>query len=79
MTAQGVEERRAEVRKYRSNPEYKKRIDDERRERKKKDNPDPPVNPWSIIIPISPIGLPEYDDGERFDLRFPYAEKVSGI
>ena len=52
-----MEERRAEVRKYRSNPEYKKKVDDERRERKKLENPDPPVSPFSIIIPLPPFGM----------------------
>ena len=28
----------------------------------------------NIIIPINPIGIPKYDEGERFDLRLPYAE-----
>ena len=32
---QDVEARRAEVRKYQSNPEYKKKVDDERRAKKK--------------------------------------------
>lgn len=26
------------------------------------------------IIPLIPIGLPEYDGGERFDLRLPYVD-----
>lgn len=28
----------------------------------------------NIIVPINPIGIPKYDQGERFDLRLPYAE-----
>jgi hypothetical protein len=28
----------------------------------------------NIIIPLNPIGMPKYDNGERFDLRLPYAE-----
>lgn len=28
----------------------------------------------NIIVPLNPIGVPKYDDGERFDLRLPYAE-----
>jgi len=27
------------------------------------------------IIPIIPVGLPEYDGGERLDLRLPYVDK----
>eukprot|EP01035_Chromulina_nebulosa_P024650 gene24650-32102_t len=29
----------------------------------------------NIVIPINPIGIPKYDNGERFDLRLPYAER----
>ena len=29
--------------------------------------------PWQII-PLIPIGMPEYDGGERFDLRLPYVD-----
>jgi hypothetical protein len=29
----------------------------------------------NIPIPVNPIGIPKYDDGERFDLRLPYAER----
>ena len=35
MLLQDVEARRAEVRKYQTNPAYKKEVDDERRARKK--------------------------------------------
>ena len=28
----------------------------------------------NIILPASPIDVPKYDEGERFDLRLPYAE-----
>ena len=28
-----------------------------------------PVPKFGIIIPIAPFGMPEYDGGERFDLR----------
>ncbi len=28
----------------------------------------------NIVIPLNPIGIPKYDNGERFDLRLPYAE-----
>jgi hypothetical protein len=28
----------------------------------------------NVIIPLNPIGMPKYDNGERFDLRLPYAE-----
>lgn len=107
LCLQKVLDRRAEVRKYVTDPAYKEKIDTERRERKKAENPDPPINPFSIIIPLPPFGMqashpliatcsnkfilagmssavllrsehcrPEYDDGERFDLRSPYAEKA---
>lgn len=29
---------------------------------------------WGIIIPIAPFGMPEYDGGERFDLRLPHVD-----
>jgi hypothetical protein len=29
----------------------------------------------NIPLPMSPIDIPKYDDGERFDLRLPYAER----
>lgn len=28
----------------------------------------------NIVIPLNPMGMPRYDNGERFDLRLPYAE-----
>ncbi|KAA6420469.1 MAG: hypothetical protein FRX49_09630 [Trebouxia sp. A1-2] len=56
-----VEARRAEVRKYQTNPAYKKQKKDE-------------VPKWGIIIPIAPFGMPEYDGGERFDLRLPHVD-----
>lgn len=34
-----------------------------------------PEPKWGIIIPIAPFGLPEYDEGERFDLRLPHVDK----
>ncbi len=29
----------------------------------------------SFIFPASPIDIPKYDNGQRFDLRLPYAER----
>lgn len=29
----------------------------------------------NVIIPVNPMGMPKYDNGERFDLRLPYAER----
>jgi hypothetical protein len=29
----------------------------------------------NIIVPLNPMGIPQYDNGERFDLRLPYAER----
>lgn len=29
----------------------------------------------NVVIPLNPIGMPKYDNGERFDLRLPYAER----
>ncbi len=33
-----------------------------------------PAAQFGIIIPIIPVGIPEYDGGERFDLRLPYVD-----
>lgn len=30
---------------------------------------------FNIILPVNPINIPKYDNGERFDLRLPYAER----
>jgi hypothetical protein len=67
---QEVAERRAEVKRYASDPVYKKQVDDERRKNKPKIE-EPPL--FSIIVPLFPLGIPEYDQGERFDLRGEYA------
>lgn len=29
----------------------------------------------NVVVPLNPIGMPKYDNGERFDLRLPYAER----
>ena len=29
---------------------------------------------FGIIIPLAPFGMPEYDNGERFDLRLPHVD-----
>lgn len=29
----------------------------------------------NIVLPLSPIDIAKYDEGERFDLRLPYAER----
>eukprot|EP00963_Diacronema_lutheri_P010509 scaffold1060_cov385-Pavlova_lutheri.AAC.27 len=50
--------------------EEKKRKDEERA---KKAMDDPPLG--SIIIPIAPFGMPEFDGGERFDLKGPYCDE----
>merc|ERR1739848_102542 len=42
-------------------------------ERKKFEGYDEPKN--SIPIPLNPIGMPEYDGGERFDLKAPYCDE----
>jgi len=28
----------------------------------------------NLVIPVNPIGIERFDEGERFDLRLPYAE-----
>lgn len=47
------------------------------REQEKLDNPEPK---FGIIIPLAPFGMPEYDGGERFDLRVsPHTPRTSPI
>ena len=71
----GVYERRAKVKKYMNDPEFKKKCDEENRQKflakKAEEEPEPK---FGIIIPIIPVGIPEYDGGERFDLRLPYVD-----
>ncbi|CAK0782841.1 hypothetical protein CVIRNUC_006036 [Coccomyxa viridis] len=70
-----VVERRGKVRKYNTDPEYKKQVDDDKRERAKAQRKaDPPVSLFDIVIPLAPFGIPEYDLGERFDLKGPYCD-----
>lgn len=70
-----VKDRRARVTRYMKDPEFKKVIDEENRkkflEKKAAEAPEPK---FGIIIPLIPIGMPEYDGGERFDLRLPYVD-----
>jgi hypothetical protein len=35
----------------------------------------PPSRFGTFEFPLNPIGMPAYDNGERFDLRLPYAER----
>jgi hypothetical protein len=37
--------------------------------------PGPSRTGFSIPIPVNPIGIERFDEGERFDLRLPYAER----
>mmetsp|Transcript_19051 Transcript_19051/g.31875 ORF Transcript_19051/g.31875 Transcript_19051/m.31875 type:complete len:236 (+) Transcript_19051:2330-3037(+) len=30
---------------------------------------------FNLVVPVNPIGISQYDEGERFDLRLPYAER----
>lgn len=57
---QSVNERRAEVRKYATDKEYKKRIDEERKKAKPKKE-DPGLS--GIIIPLPPFGNSDMDNG----------------
>jgi hypothetical protein len=70
-----VKERRAKASKYLNDPEFKKICDAENRAKfkaaREAEGPEPK---FGIIIPIIPVGLPEYDGGERFDLRLPYVD-----
>lgn len=72
---QEVVERRAKVKRYNTDPKYKEEVDNEKRERAKAmKEPDPEVKFGSIIIPLAPFGIPEYDLGERFDLKGKYVD-----
>eukprot|EP00607_Mallomonas_marina_P008142 CAMPEP_0182425062 /NCGR_PEP_ID=MMETSP1167-20130531/11397_1 /TAXON_ID=2988 /ORGANISM="Mallomonas Sp, Strain CCMP3275" /LENGTH=183 /DNA_ID=CAMNT_0024605395 /DNA_START=70 /DNA_END=621 /DNA_ORIENTATION=- len=33
------------------------------------------VTGFNLVVPVNPIGIPKFDEGERFDLRLPYAER----
>lgn len=71
----GVKARRAKASRYLNDPEYKKVCDEENRKKfKAKMEAMGPEPTSGIIIPILPIGIPEYDGGERFDLRLPYVD-----
>ncbi len=51
--------RRAKVKKYNTDPEYKKKIDEDKRARALAERPpDPIVNAFNIIIPLAPFGIP---------------------
>ena len=66
-----VDTRRAKVSKYLRDPTFKKEVDEERRERLKKEaDALPKRTGFRIIVPVNPIGIPEYET-ERFDLRLP--------
>eukprot|EP00891_Asterochloris_glomerata_P003594 jgi/Astpho2/3594/Aster-x1158 len=74
---QKVKDRRALASKYIRDPAYKKQVDDERREQKKRDKlarGEEERSGFRFIVPIAPFGLPEYDEGERFDLRGGYVD-----
>ena len=71
---QNVDTRRAKVSKYLRDPAFKKEIDEERRERLKREAAaEPQRTGFRIIVPVNPIGIPEYET-ERFDLRLPYVD-----
>jgi len=63
--------------RYLNDPEFKKVCDEENRrkfkERQAMEEPEP-TSGFRIIVPITPFGMPEYDGGERFDLRLPYVD-----
>jgi hypothetical protein len=72
---EGVKARRAKASRYLNDSEFKKKCDEENRAKfKKKMEEMGPEPKFGIIIPIIPLGMPEYDGGERFDLRLPYVD-----
>jgi hypothetical protein len=78
LSSQDMDERRGKVSRYNRDPTYKKAVDEERRARVKaeKEAAEAERGPARFIIPlpVNPIGMPEYDNGERFDLRLPYVD-----
>jgi hypothetical protein len=59
VNGQDVNARRAKVKKYNTDPEYKKKIDEDKRARALAERPpDPIVNAFNIIIPLAPFGIP---------------------
>jgi hypothetical protein len=75
---QDVDERRGKVSRYNRDPTFKKQVDEERRARFKAARAEEEAarepSRFQIIIPVNPMGMPEYDGGERFDLRLPYVD-----
>lgn len=64
---QGVQDRRAEVSKYSTDKEYKRKVDEQRRAAKPKKE-DPGLS--GIIIPLPPFGNSEMDNGEPSQASF---------
>ena len=59
VLAQDVAERRGKVRKYNTDPEYKKQIDEDKRARAAAQRKaDPPLSQFDIVIPLAPFGIP---------------------
>lgn len=47
------------MKRYGKDPEYKKKVDEEKRERAKAERAaDPPVTLFDIILPVAPFGIP---------------------
>jgi hypothetical protein len=73
-----MDERRGKVSRYNRDPAFKKQVDEERRARflAKKAEEEAAIGPsrFRVIIPVNPMGMPEYDGGERFDLRLPHVD-----
>ena len=67
---QDVAERRGKVRKYNTDPEFKKQVDDEKRERAKAQRKaDPPVSLFDIVIPLAPFGIPGVPVAAEYPLQ----------
>jgi len=67
-----VDQRRAVVKRYNSDADFKKKVDEEKRAREPKEE-DAPLG--RIIVPLAPFNIPKYDLGERFDLKGPYVDQ----
>ena len=54
-----MDARRGLVKRYEKDPEYKKKVDEDKRARAKAERAaDPPVTLFDIILPVAPFGIP---------------------
>ncbi|KAK9847253.1 hypothetical protein WJX84_009566 [Apatococcus fuscideae] len=70
-----VQARRADVRKYNTDKEYREKVNADKRARAQKEkDARAEATKGGIPFPMASFGIPEYDLGERFDLKGPYVD-----